>query len=264
MSAVLVVATILGIAVVTTASSRPASVDNAARSVPPPSNWKLTFSAGFSGTSLNAEIWDECYPWAASPRGCTNKGNPSELEWYLPSQVEVKDGALFLVARRTPTDGYDANGHPKVYGCRSGMVTTYPGMRIKYGFVQVIARIPFGKGLWPAIWLAPADWSWPPEIDVIEHWSTSPDSRATLHPQSGPQQHAAVSFPNADRGWHSFTLYWTQSRLTIYYDSKQVLTTTKGVPQQAMYLLLDLADTNDSPGGCSGTMLVKSVNVWEP
>jgi hypothetical protein len=31
-----------------------------------------------------------------------------------------------------------------------------------------------------------------------------------------------------------------------------------------MYLLLDLADDNTSPGSCSGTMYVKSVNIWEP
>jgi hypothetical protein len=31
-----------------------------------------------------------------------------------------------------------------------------------------------------------------------------------------------------------------------------------------MYLLLDLADENNSPGSCSGTMLVKSVKIWEP
>jgi hypothetical protein len=31
-----------------------------------------------------------------------------------------------------------------------------------------------------------------------------------------------------------------------------------------MYLLLDLADENNHPGSCSGTMYVKSVNIWTP
>jgi beta-glucanase (GH16 family) len=78
------------------------------------------------------------------------------------------------------------------------------------------------------------------------------------------QQRVIVDFPDADNDWHTFTLYWTQSRISIYYDSKLALTTTTGIPQQAMYLLLDLADENASPGSCSGTMYVKSVKIWEP
>ena len=172
---------------------------------------------------------------------------------------------LALVAQRTPTGGSDVHGNPKTYTCRSGMVTTYPGVHFKYGVVQVVARLPFGKGLWPAIWLIPSDGSWPPEIDIVEHWDTDSTARATLHTtKQNKQQRGIVNFPDADKGWHTFTLYWTKSRISIYYDSKLALTTTTGIPQQAMYLLLDLADENASPGSCSGTMYVKSVKIWEP
>jgi len=78
------------------------------------------------------------------------------------------------------------------------------------------------------------------------------------------QQRGIVNFPDADQGWHTFTLSWTQSRISIYYDSTLALTTTADIPQLAMYLLLDLADDDASPGSCSGTMYVKSVNIWEP
>ena len=159
----------------------------------------------------------------------------------------------------------DVNGKPELYSCRSGMVTTYPSVHVKYGFIQVVARLPFGQGLWPAIWLVPSDGQWPPEIDIVEHWGTEPTARATLHTgKQNNQQRGTVNFPNADKGWHTFTLYWTQSRISIYYDSKLALTTTKDIPQLAMYLLLDLADDDASPGSCSGTMYVKSVNIWEP
>jgi beta-glucanase (GH16 family) len=78
------------------------------------------------------------------------------------------------------------------------------------------------------------------------------------------QQRGTVDFSDADQGWHTYTLYWTQSRISVYYDRQLALTTTTSIPQQAMYLLLDLADENNSPGSCSGTMYVKSVNIWEP
>jgi beta-glucanase (GH16 family) len=229
-----------------------------------PANWKLAFSTDFPGTTLEGSTWAKCYPWTPSPPGCTNFGNADEREWYLPSQVHVENGKLVLTAQRTPTEGADENGNPKAYTCRSGMVTTFDSFNFKYGAVQVTARLPFGKGLWPAIWLIPADGSWPPEIDIVEHWDTQLTSSATLHySKQNKQQRGTVSFPQADQGWHTYTLYWTQSRITIYYDSTLVLTTTTNIPQQAMYLLLDLANENNTPGSCSGTMYVKSVNIWK-
>ncbi len=248
----------------TAAPSVPAAIARMALGAPAPATWRLAFATDFPGNTLDTSTWAECYPWSPSPAGCTNFGNRDEREWYLPSQVHVENGTLALVAQRTPTKGTDVNGNPKSYTCRSGMVTTYPGVRFTYGVVQVVARLPFGKGLWPAIWLIPADQSWPPEIDIIEHWSTALTSRATLHAKDGAQQWGIVATPDAGKGWHSFTLYWTRSRISIYYDNKLALTTTTGIPQQAMYLLLDLANNNDSPGSCSGTMYVRSVDVWEP
>jgi beta-glucanase (GH16 family) len=236
-----------------------------ARSVTAPANWKLAFSTDFSGTSLDTSTWDECYPWSPSPLGCSNFGNSDEREWYLPSQVHVENGALALVAQRTPTEGTDSRDQPKMYTCRSGMVTTYPSVYFKYGFVQVVARLPFGEGLWPAIWLVPENGSWPPEIDIVEHWGTELTSRATLHTgKQNSQQRGTINFPEADQGWHTYSMSWTRSRISIYYDGKLALTTTTNVPQLAMYLLLDLADDSNSPGSCSGTMYVKSVNIWEP
>lgn len=247
-----------------TVPSAAAAIPGMAPGTAAPATWRLAFATDFPGNSLDTSTWAECYPWSPSPAGCTNFGNHNEREWYLPSQVRVANGALALVARRTPTAGTDVNGHPKSYTCRSGMVTTYPGVRFRYGIVQVTARLPFGKGLWPAIWLIPADMSWPPEIDIIEHWSTDATSRATLHARDGAQQWGVVATPDADKGWHTFTLHWTRSRISVYYDRTLVLTTTTGIPRQAMYLLLDLANDNDSPGSCSGTMYVRSVDVWEP
>jgi beta-glucanase (GH16 family) len=248
-----------------TAAQQPGPVTEPDGQIAPPPNWKLAFSTDFPGTALDTSTWAQCYPWSPAPPGCSNFGNADEREWYLPSQVHVDNGALALVAQRTPTQGSDEDGNPKTYTCRSGMVTTYPSVHLKYGFVQVTARLPFGKGLWPAIWLIPADQSWPPEIDIVEHWDTQPAARATLHyGKQNSQQRGTVNFPDADKGWHTYTLYWTQNRITIYYDHQLALTTTAHIPQQSMYLLLDLADENNTPGSCSGTMYVKSVNIWKP
>ena len=223
----------------------------------------MVFNSDFTGNTLKTSSWGTCYPW--SPAGCTNFGNSGEeKEWYTASQAQVLAGVLRLNARRTPTAGLDQSGASQKYACRSGMVTTYPSLRFKYGYVQVTARIPAGIGLWSAFWLAAASLRWPPEIDIAEHWAADPYVKTYLHPLAGPQQGGPVATPGLLTGWHAFALSWTESRLTWYYDGRQVMTTTTGVPQQDMYLIANLAVFNAGQGGCSGSLLIRSVKVWQP
>jgi beta-glucanase (GH16 family) len=235
-----------------------------ARPFTPPKSWTLAFNSTFQGNQVNSQVWATCYPWSTG--GCTNFGNTSdpEQEWYQSSQDQVSDGSLHLVAQREPTPGLDKQGDAKTYACRSGMVTTYPSLNFKYGYVQVTAKIPFGKGLWPAIWLAATNQKWPPEVDIFEHWASESSGKVYLHPVTGARQGGYVNTPDLSGGWHTFGLYWTNTQLAWYYDGTQLFATSTGVPQQAMYLIANLAVDNAGPGGCSGSLLVKSVKVWQP
>jgi beta-glucanase (GH16 family) len=241
----------------------------ASASSPLPPSWVLKFSSNFSGTSVKGKVspkvWATCYP-GAKPTGCTNYGNSgTEDEWYLSSQVSVVGGVLHLTARRVATPGYNARGKPKTYECRSGMVTTYPSFNFEYGYVQFSVQVPYGKGLWPALWLAASDNKWPPEIDILEHWESQSNAGIYLHPVTGARQGGRVNLPdNLSKGWHTITLYWTKSRLTWYVDGRQMFTTTKNIPQQKMYIIMNVADTSTAAGACTGTMLVRSLRVWQP
>ena len=235
-----------------------------AKIVTAPKSYKLAFESSFTGSALDTSKWGTCYPWA--PNGCTNYGNNGDpdQEWYQASQDTVQDGALHITAERTPTSGLAKNGAAKEYSCRSGMVTSYPSLQFKYGFIQVVAKIPFSKGLWPALWLAAANKVWPPEVDILEHWASQPMGKIYFHPTDGHRVGGPVSMPGLAKGYHTFTLSWTKSRLTWYYDNTKVFTTTSDVPQQDMYFIANVADDDASPGGCTGTMIVKSVKVWQP
>jgi beta-glucanase (GH16 family) len=235
------------------------------RKILPPKYYKLAFSTDFSGNTLDTKTWGTCYPWG-SQSGCTNFGNKNdpEQEWYQPGQIKVANGALALTAARIPTSGYNQWGQPTQYACRSGMVTTFPGLDWEYGFLQITARVPFGQGLWSAFWLAPANWTWPPEVDVLEHWGSEAVSKVYLHPVGLPEQRGQRLLANANVGWHTFTLKWTRTQLIWYFDGYQVYATTTGIPHQAMYLIANLAVDDASPGGCDGTLLVKSVRLWRP
>jgi serralysin len=179
-------------------------------------------------------------------------------------QDQVRNGILELSAQREPTEGLTQKGSPEEYSCRSGMVTSYPSFKFQYGYVQVTAKMTSGTGLWPAFWLAASNEQWPPEIDILEHWGNATNAKIYLHPLSGVRQGGLVTTPNLLTGWHTFSVYWTKSSLRWYYDGHQVAATTTAIPQQSMYFIANLAVYDATPGGCSGTLQIKSVKVWQP
>lgn len=229
----------------------------------PPPNMRLIFHQTFTAP-LNTSVWGTCYPWA-SQSGCTNFSNP-ETEWYLPSQVQVRGGALHLIARRAVTQGTTRTGQSQQYECRSGMVTSYPGFRFQYGYVQVVAQLPTRRGLWSGLWLAAASLKWPPEIDILERWGPPKDKAGIYyHPVNAhysyfhldPAQRAATA-----SGWHTYSVLWTPRRVTWYIDNQKVMVVNKGVPRQKMYVIADLANYT-SVGGCSGQVAIRSIDVWQ-
>lgn len=228
-----------------------------------PNGWKMTFDSNFSGNKLDSKIWGTCY-WWASNNGCTN--NPTvEKEWYLPSQVQVSGGVVRLVAQAEATQGQTENGKPKEYSCRSGMVTTDPGFNFTYGLIQIVAKIPYEAGLWPALWLGASSHQWPPELDIMEHWSSDQKAKVYDHATGVPTIGGPVYTPaNLSVGWHTFSLLWTQTGITWYIDGVKVYSTKTDIPHQSMSFIADLADNSSAPGTCTGTMEIQSVKVWQP
>ncbi len=131
---------------------------------------RVLFADEFEGSSLNEKKWYRCYADTDEKVGCSN--NPGlELEWYKPGNVIVSGGFLHLVAREQKVK-------PK-FRYTSGLIST--GGRLnpalfafKYGYMEMRAKLPPGKGMWPAFWALPADGTWPPEIDVVEGQGETP------------------------------------------------------------------------------------------
>jgi beta-glucanase (GH16 family) len=213
-----------------------------------PAGWTLTFDPSFSGSTLDTSTWAT-----------------AEKEWYIPSQDQVSDGVLNLVAQRETTAGLSASGAPENYTCRSGMVTSAPGFNFTYGLISVTAKLPYGPGLWPALWLAASNHDWPPELDIMEHWYSEPQAKVYDHTVGKQYIGGPVPTPdNLSAGFNTFSLLWTKSRVTWYLDGAQVYTTTSYVPQQAMYFIANVADDSTATDACNGTMQIESVKVWQP
>jgi beta-glucanase (GH16 family) len=238
---------------------------------------KPEFVADFSGSRLDKSVWDTCYPYD-SQSGCQNFGNSTvEGEWYIPGQVHVSGGMLHLVAQRQPVLGQSSTGAPKEYGCRSGMITSYPGLDFEYGYLQIVAKIPANAGLWSALWLAASNFQWPPEMDIVEAWGTGPSQplpfvSSTYFHWKTPTGEQYVGGPLSPlqraSGWHTFALSWTKTQITWLIDGVVVQTVRQHIPQQKMYVIADLAEEISpqhptvEPGQCDGSMSIRSVTLW--
>ncbi|CEP13881.1 hypothetical protein [Parasitella parasitica] len=127
---------------------------------------------------------------------------------------------------------------------QSARIRTIDSVTLKYGKVEVRAKLPTGDWLWPAIWMLPkysAYGSWPAsgEIDILEskgnvrytHGNTSTIT-STLHwgPNTFQNKYMLTTEQMmAKRGttwaddFHTYGLEWTKEGLRTYVDEDTIL-----------------------------------------
>lgn len=87
--------------------------------------------------------------------------------------LEIRAGRLSPEARSAVMARMRQSGHAeRAAGARyyTGQINTWETWAQTYGYFEITAKMPRGKGYWPAFWLAHAGIGWPPEIDVVEAW----------------------------------------------------------------------------------------------
>jgi beta-glucanase (GH16 family) len=207
----------------------------------------------FTSASLGPE-WTTCFWWARD--GCTI-GSNNELQWYLPDQLRIRDGAARLRAERRRTVAPDG----VTYRFTSGLITTGPpdadsdaGFAFTYGTATARMRVPAGAGLWSAFWFLPADRESRPEIDVIEVYGHEPRvARLNLHvtDDEGRRVDRGTRVPAVDlsEGWHDFAIEWTPDALSWKVDGTENWRVRGDlVPREPMYPILNLAVGGDPVG----------------
>lgn len=131
--------------------------------------------------------------------------------------------------------------------CLSGLITTQPSFSQTYGYFEMRAQLPEGKGLWPAFWMLPEDQSWPPEIDVVE--SIGDPSHVYMTAHSNVANTVAIEAHIAPNAFHIFAVSWDPRHLIWYIDGIEAgRVPTPGDLHKPMYLLANLAVGASWPG----------------
>jgi len=227
--------------------------------------WKLVWHDEFSGKRLDTAKWNVLI---------RENSKHNELQYYVPDEVYVENGFLRIRSR------------VRKYGSKeytSGRLDTKGKFAPVYGRFEIRAKLPDGKGLWPAHWLYPQDrdWQmekmmedavtngkerlipeerpWYSEIDIMEFLGHEPNILyGTIHYCSfdGTRRSSSGKWNDKvdfTKDFHIYSLEWEPDSIRWYIDGHIIHSTTDGIPHQPHYLILNTAIGGSWPANPDST-----------
>lgn len=188
---------------------------------------KLVWSDEFNGTGL-----PDAAKWSFDTIGNSTGWGNNEWQYYSAGRVEnafQDNGMLHIKAIKEPAGG-------RLYSS-ARLITKGKGDWL-YGRIEVRAKLPGARGIWPAIWMLPTEWaygSWPKsgEVDIMEHVGYMPDSVfASVHTESynhviGTQRTKGFYLPDLHEKFHVYAVEWDSARIRAFVDDKMYFSFNK-------------------------------------
>ena len=181
-----------------------------------------------------------------------------EAQFYTrdePQNARVENGRLILEARKVEPADRPGGASSRRASARytSASLTTQGKAAWSHGRIEVKAKLPTGKGTWPAIWLLGTNVDqvgWPRcgEIDVMENVGFDPDLiHANIHAYKTDRgAHITVPKPYAD--FHVYGVEWDSKKMDFSVDGKTYFTYKHDATGKAawpydkpQYLILNIA-----------------------
>ena len=230
-----------------------------------PHAWMLVWSDEFNGERVDTSKWNVLL---------RENSKHNELQYYLPDEVFVEQGALRIRSRA------------RSFGSKhytSGRLDTRGKLAPVYGRFEIRAKLPTGKGLWPAHWLYPQNRNWEmeyrmaeavatgkermipearpwyTEIDIMEFLGHEPSILyATLHYYTfeGQKKTSSGKLTGEDdysKDFHIYALEWEPDSIRWYVDRHLIHATSDGIPHTPHYLILNTAVGGAWPGNPDST-----------
>ncbi|MDD2797174.1 MAG: glycoside hydrolase family 16 protein [Bacteroidales bacterium] len=172
----------------------------------------LLWSDEFDGSSLNTSNW--------SIESNVNFNN--ELQSYQASgNHQVAGGVLTITAKKV-----DDQTHYGSY--TSARIISKSKKEFKYGRMEIRAKLPKGRGTWPAIWMLGSNIDatpWPTcgEIDIMEYVGYHPGwIKGSIHCASynaGNSKGGDFSITK-EEDYHVYGINWTADKIEYYVDDR--------------------------------------------
>lgn len=182
----------------------------------------------------------------------------NELQYYTDDlqNAQVADGKLIIEALR----------HEESPVYTSAKLISKEKGDWRYGYIEVRAKLPYGRGTWPAIWMLPTlgrPMLWPAdgEIDIMEHVGYNQGTvYGTIHTEKynhrkGTQQSDSIKVEDAHSAFHTYAIEWTPEHIKWFVDGENYHTFNRNNEQkegwpfdEPFHLILNLAVGGDWGG----------------
>lgn len=155
--------------------------------------------------------------------GDSGWGN-NELEYYRKENASIVQGNYLVIeAREEPFGGYDYT---------SSRMITYDKFDFQYGRVDIRAALPYGQGIWPALWMLGSNIytvGWPAcgEIDIMELVGHEPSTlHGTAHWDNNGQHASYSGKTELNSGtfndeFHVFSIEWSPFSIRWLLDDQE-------------------------------------------
>ncbi len=177
--------------------------------------WKLTWSDEFNQTGLpDTSKWN----YDVGGHGWGN----NELQFYTNHRSEnarVENGNLIIEAIKEPWQGSNYTSARLISKGKGDW---------QYGKIEVKAKLPSGRGTWPAIWMlgstTPLNWPDDGEIDIMEHVGFNQGYiHGTVHCKKynhimGTQKTDTLYLADCSTAFHVYGVEWSKDSVTTFID----------------------------------------------
>lgn len=209
-----------------------------------PVKWILVWEDNFDKPGLpDSKIWDYEVGYIRN----------KEEQYYTKNRLEnarVENGNLIIEARKDNWENHKIT---------SASLKTLGKKSILYGRVEVRAKLPTGRGTWPAIWMLGENirkvgWPSSGEIDIMENVGYEPDVvHANIHTKAynhaiGTGKGNKITIEKPFNDFHVYALEWFEDHMDFYVDENLYFTyKNEGTGNDAwpfdkpQYLILNLA-----------------------
>jgi beta-glucanase (GH16 family) len=227
--------------------------------------WELVWHDEFNDKSVDTLKWNILL---------RENSKHNELQYYLPDEVYIENGVLRIRSRI------------RKYGSKeytSGRLDTHGKCAPVYGRFEIRAKLPGGKGLWPAYWLYPQDRDWLMEMSMAKAvaegnerlipeerpWYTEIDIMEFLGHETGViyGTHHYYTFDGRKmtssgtlrtstdftKDFHTYVLEWEPDSIRWYIDGELIHVCTEGIPHSPHYLIINTAIGGSWPGNPDST-----------
>ena len=235
----------------------------------PPSHYRLVWSDEFDTPGLpDPTKWT--HDTVRNKEGWHN----NELQYYSGPRAEnaqVREGRLIIRALKESLSSARDWGGQRYTSAR---LITQGKAAWTYGFFEISAKMPCGKGTWPAIWTLGVGGRWPEdgELDILEHMGRDPERvSSAVHVAMGHAGQAfssSLSLPDACQKFHRYQMHWTPDGVTFGVNGQAHMRYPKtdvgprGWPFDApQFLLLNVAIGGDLGGPVDDSIFPVAMEV---